>query len=48
MDIIGRFAADCLCFKPTAVALGPEIYKAILVMVPRERNSSNEQPPFLR
>ena len=28
MDIIGRFADDCLCFKPTAVALGPEIYKA--------------------
>jgi putative DNA primase/helicase len=28
MDIIGRFADDCLCFKPTAVAMGPELYKA--------------------
>jgi putative DNA primase/helicase len=28
MDIIGRFVEECLCFKPTAVALGPEIYKA--------------------
>jgi P4 family phage/plasmid primase-like protien len=28
MDIIGRFADDCVCFKPTAVAMGPEIYKA--------------------
>jgi len=28
MDIIGRFADDCLCFKSTAVAMGPEIYKA--------------------
>ena len=28
MDIIGRFAEECLCFKPTAVAIGPEIYKA--------------------
>jgi putative DNA primase/helicase len=28
MDIIGRFAEECLCFKPTAVAMGPEIYKA--------------------
>jgi len=28
MDIIGRFAEDCLCFKPTAVAVGSELYKA--------------------
>ena len=27
MDIIGRFAEECLCFKPTAVALGSEIYQ---------------------
>ena len=27
MDIIGRFAEECLCFKPTAVALGPDIYR---------------------
>jgi putative DNA primase/helicase len=28
MDIIGRFADECLFFKPTAVTMGPEIYKA--------------------
>ena len=27
MDIIGRFAEECLCFRPIAVALGPEIYR---------------------
>jgi putative DNA primase/helicase len=27
MDIIGRFAEECLCFKTTAVALGQEIYQ---------------------
>ncbi len=28
MDIIGRFAEESLCFEPTAVALGPAIYRA--------------------
>jgi len=28
MDIIGRFADECVCFKPTAVAPGPEMYSA--------------------
>jgi putative DNA primase/helicase len=28
MDIIGRFAEESLCFEPTAVALGPSIYKS--------------------
>lgn len=28
MDIIGRFAEECLCFNPTAITIGFEVYKA--------------------